>query len=75
MCRKNSKVGWGRKGGTWRTLEEDVWKLRIERDEDLVMVETLKAMSQVLGSKLFLTLWDGNDSSVALTSDLPDLDA
>ncbi|KAG2316817.1 hypothetical protein Bca52824_019939 [Brassica carinata] len=47
-----------------------------ERDGDLVMVETLKAMSQVFGDKLFvLTLGNGDDSSVALTSDLPDLDA
>ncbi|KAJ0236406.1 S-adenosyl-L-methionine-dependent methyltransferases superfamily protein [Hirschfeldia incana] len=48
-----------------------------ERDGDLVMVETLKAMSQVFGdNKLFvLTLGSGDDSSVALTGDLPDLDA
>ncbi|CAN6862877.1 unnamed protein product [Brassica oleracea var. botrytis] len=47
-----------------------------ERDGDLVMVETLKAMSQVFGDKLFvLTLGSGDDSSVALTGDLPDLDA
>lgn len=47
-----------------------------ERDGDLVMEETLKAMSSVFGDKLFvLTLGNGNDSSVALTGDLPDLDA
>ncbi|ESQ31600.1 hypothetical protein EUTSA_v10005653mg [Eutrema salsugineum] len=47
-----------------------------ERDGDLVMEETLKAMSQVFGDKLFvLTLGNGNDSSLALTGDLPDLDA
>lgn len=47
-----------------------------ERDGDLVMVETLKAMSQVFGDKLFvLTLGSGDDSSVALTGELPDLDA
>ncbi|VVB17833.1 unnamed protein product [Arabis nemorensis] len=47
-----------------------------ERDGDLVMEETLKAMSRVFGDKLFvLTLGNGNDSSVALTGDLPDLDA
>ncbi|CAA7034983.1 unnamed protein product [Microthlaspi erraticum] len=47
-----------------------------ERGGDLVMEETLKAMSSVFGEKLFvLTLGNGNDSSVALTGDLPDLDA
>ncbi|KAL1203961.1 hypothetical protein V5N11_011804 [Cardamine amara subsp. amara] len=47
-----------------------------ERDGDLVMDETLKAMSLVFGDKLFvLMLGNGNDSSVALTGDLPDLDA
>ncbi|KFK25763.1 hypothetical protein AALP_AA8G156300 [Arabis alpina] len=47
-----------------------------ERDGDLVMEETLKAMRRVFGDKLFvLTLGNGNDSSVALTGDLPDLDA
>ncbi|EOA12695.1 hypothetical protein CARUB_v10027939mg [Capsella rubella] len=47
-----------------------------ERDGGLVMEETLKAMSHVFGDKLFvLTLGNGNDSSVALTGDLPDLDA
>ncbi|XP_019088374.1 PREDICTED: uncharacterized protein LOC109124905 [Camelina sativa] len=47
-----------------------------ERDGGLIMEETLKAMSQVFGDKLFvLTLGNGNDSSVALTGDLPDLDA
>lgn len=47
-----------------------------DRDGALVMEETLRVMSQVFGDKLFvLTLGNGNDSSVALTGDLPDLDA
>lgn len=57
-------------GGTCVEAEDS------ERDGGLVMEETLKAMSQVFGDKLFvLTLGNGNDSSVALTGDLPDLDA
>ncbi|CAN8251821.1 unnamed protein product [Cochlearia groenlandica] len=47
-----------------------------ERDGDLVMEQTLKAMRRVFGDKLFvLTFGNGNDSTVALTGDLPDLDA
>ncbi|XP_010519537.1 PREDICTED: uncharacterized protein LOC104798967 [Tarenaya hassleriana] len=47
-----------------------------QRDGDMVMEETLKAMSLVFGDELFvLTLGSGNDSSLALTGDLQDLDA
>lgn len=48
------------------------------RDGRVVMKETLKAMRRVFGEKLFvLSLGNGKneDSSVALTGDLPDLDA
>lgn len=49
----------------------------IRRDGKVVMEQTLKAMHQVYGKKLWvLRLGNGeDDSSLALTGDLPDIDA